>query len=389
MRVLTAGAVAVLLAMAAGLTLLWGYADRLFHSGSPDAVRRARQLAPQNALYWANDPDDRQALERAVQLNPRLVSGWIALGLRAELEGDLTGAERLLLQAAKVDQTYEPRWTLANFYYRRANAERFWFWARQSAAMAYSDQTALFLLCWRVTEDADTILSLAIPDQPQALAQYLTFLLLQNKLEAAVPVAERLAARVGTEARPLLLSYCDRLIWAARPSQALRVWNVLCERGALPARALSPLEGRSLTNADFSSPPLGAGFDWRLGAAEGISFVRLELPPQIKIAFTGRQPENCRVLEQIVPLAPSRGYRLRYEGRSEGLSPQSGLTWRVGGLDATQVWASAEACTRGEIAFTTPADATAGRIALCYERALGTTRIEGSLWLRQLALEFQ
>jgi hypothetical protein len=393
-RLLLAGAAAGLLSLAACWTLRFGLADRWFHSGSSAAIARARQLSPGNVAYFP-DPGDRAALEEARTLNPRSSSAWIRLGLLAEIDGDTARAEQLLLEAARVNRTYEPRWTLASFYFRRADREKFWFWARQALQMAYTDQSPLFLLCWQVTQDSGIILERAIPGRALVLAEYLNFLILQGKLDAAAPVGERFAAQAGAQSLPLLLSYCDRLLQDRRTAAALRIWNTLCARQILATRPLAPLQGRSLTNGDFASTPVSAGFDWRLTPAEGVSVARGGAPPELRIAFSGSQPESCQAMEQIVPLAPSRNYRLRYSYRSLGVRPQSGLLWRVTNFNGDKLWGSSpaalagESWTEGTLTFTTPADGDLGRVVLRCDRALGSTRIEGSLWLRQVSLGFE
>ncbi|RPI19244.1 MAG: hypothetical protein EHM65_01590, partial [Acidobacteriales bacterium] len=268
-RLLVAGTAVALLGLAACWTLRFGLADRWFHSGSSAAIARARHLSPGNASYFA-DPGDRAALEEARTLNPRSSSAWIRLGLLTELDGDTARAEQLLLEAARVDRTYEPRWTLANFYFRRADREKFWLWARQALQMAYNDQSPLFLLCWQLTQDSGVILDRAIPGRALVLAEYLNFLILQGKLEAAAPVGERFAALAGVQSLPLLLSYCDRLLQERRTSAALRIWNSLCARHILATRPLAPPQGRSLTNGDFASTPVSAGFDWRITPPDGV-----------------------------------------------------------------------------------------------------------------------
>lgn len=392
MRALAACAVTAVLGLGTYWTLRLGYADRLFHVGTPAALIRARELAPGSATYQTGSFGVAPALEKAVELNPRYSPGWIELGLAAELEGDLPKAERFLLEAFKVDKTYEPRWTLANFYFRRGDRERFFFWAREAAQIAYQDQTLLFLLCWQMSQDPETILAKAIPNRPVILAQYLYFLMRRNNLEAAAPVGERLSQGSAAEEAPLLLGYCDWLLQAGRTEAALRVWNTLSSRGVLARQPLAPRDGRSLTNADFSSDPLAAGFDWRLAAAEGISFARAGASTGLRVTFSGKQPEDCRLVEQSVVLAPSRDYRLRYAYRTEGVAPGSGLRWQVGHLSGNRAWSvsspdlSSQDWTEDGMDFTTPPDAGAARLSLGYKRTLGTTRIEGSLWLREVSL---
>jgi hypothetical protein len=396
MRHLAALAVFASLGTATFWTLRLAYADSLFHTGVSTAVVRARGLAPANATYFtaANDFSERPILEAAVALAPYYSHGWIELGLDAELAGDTARAEHLLLEAARVDKTYEPRWTLANFYYRRGDRGGLWRWAKKALEIAYQDQTPLFLLCWRMSSDPAEILSGAIPPQPRFLAQYLSFLIQRDDLEAAETVGDLLAPQAGEAETPLLLLFCDRLLQKGRNAPALRFWNMLCLRHRIDCQPLQPDSGVSLTNGDFSAVPLETAFDWRLPRAEGIAFVAPAWPAGgLRASFSGKQPEAARVLEQVLPLVPSRRYRLRFSYRTEGLAPGSGLRWEVtrltgGEWSAGSTDLSSENWKQEEFDFTTPPDMGSGRLALTYRRALGTTRIEGSAWLRQVSLGF-
>jgi tetratricopeptide (TPR) repeat protein len=378
-------------------TLRLAYADRLFHTGGSAAVARARELAPGNATYYtaAGDYSERPVLEAAVALDPFYAQGWIELGLGAELAGDTARAEHLLLEAARVDKTYEPRWTLANFYFRRGDRQGLWRWAKKALEIAYQDQPPLFQLCWRMSSDPAEILSGAILSQPRILAQYLSFLIQREDLDAAEAVGNLLAPQAGEAETPLLLYYCDRLLRKGRDRVALRFWNILCLRHRIDRQPLQPGSSVSLTNGDFLAVPLGTAFDWRLALAEGIAFVAPAGPEGgLRASFSGRQPEAARVLEQALPLLPSRRYRLRFSYRTEGIAPGSGLRWEVARPTGSGDWSagSADLCAEDwkqeELDFTTPPDMGSGRLALSYRRALGTTRIEGSVWLRKVSLGF-
>jgi hypothetical protein len=193
----------------------------------------------------------------------------------------------------------------------------------------------------------------------------------------------------------LLLYYCDRLLRKGRDRVALRLWNGLCLRQRIHRQPLQPGSGVSLTNGDFLAVPLGTAFDWRLALAGGIAFAAPAGPEGgLRASFSGRQPEAARVLEQVLPLLPSRHYRLRFSYRTEGVAPGSGLRWEVVRLTGSGDWSagSADLCAEDwkqeEFAFTTPPDMGSGRLVLSYRRALGTTRIEGSVWLRKVSLGF-
>ena len=394
-RAMVAATIAFALGLAGYWTLRLGYADRLFQAGSDAAVERARRLAPGNAAYFAIDSADRAALGQAVAANPRLSSGWIELGLLDEAAGDLAQAERRLLEAARVDRTYEPRWSLANFYFRRGERDKFWLWARQAAETAYYTQTPLFRLYWRISQEASVILARGIPDRPNIQAQYLHFLLTEHKLDEAEPSAARFLLYSTKQDVPLLALYCDRLIGAGRIATALGVWNQLSRRGLVPHRTLEPRQGRSITNGDFAEPPLGAGFDWRLHPVQGVTATRSDSPPELRFTFSGKQPEHCVLLEQVLPLAPGLAYRLTYSSSASGIPAASGLRWYLADLASGKELASAslgadsDAWHAQSLDFTAPGDAQGVRLVLEYRRATGTTRIEGTLWLRGVSTTLQ
>ena len=77
-------------------------------------------------------------LETALKLDRYNAQAAIELALQDESEGNYSEAEKLLLGAFTVDRTYVPRWTLANFYFRRNNLPAFWTWARRNGAQSPS-----------------------------------------------------------------------------------------------------------------------------------------------------------------------------------------------------------------------------------------------------------
>jgi tetratricopeptide (TPR) repeat protein len=394
MRLMAAAGLLGTLALAGYWTLRLGYADRLYQAGTAASIQAARRLAPGNAAYYRGAraaADTREAL----RLDPRDAAAWIELGLAAEVGGDLPRAEKQLLEAAQVDRTYEPRWSLANFYFRRGDAANFFRWARSAAEISYQEQGSLFALCWRMTQDPAVILERAIPDRREILQQYLRFLLLRQKLDEAGPVAGRLAAMGSRDSAPLLLAWCDRLLMAERTPEALRAWNGLCARGLTARQPLSPGEGRSLTNGNFSAKPLGLAFDWRLHPAPGVAFALAASPPEIRATLSGNQAPSCRLLEQVVPLEPSRGYRLRFVYRTSDIPPGSGLRWQAVSPRGPDDWSvtgpdlSAEDWAEGHLDFGAPPKAGQALLSLRYDRALGTTRIEGAVWIRDVSLAFR
>ncbi len=370
-------ALIAVLALASYWTIRLGVADQLSRSKSLSSLQRAVRLAPANAQYYAAlaeyqeaegvDPDP--ALAAALQLNPRDSSLWIRRGLHAEFQGHPDAAEKYLLEATRVDRQFDPRAALANFYFRRNSPEPFWHWMREALAIGYGDLTALFRLCWRMSGDAELIRARAIPPIPAALCAYLDFLLKENRLDAAAPIAAEQALTC-----PVLLDFVDRALAANSVLQAaVTVWNKLSARKVVVG---------SLTNGDFQTAPTSHGFDWSMPATPDISAVRIS-PRGLRIDLSGKQPEHCELLSQFVALPANSSCSLHFSFRTSDFPAQSGLQWRV--LDAESPQLSSVDWKEAGMKFSTQA-AVVARLALEYKRNQGTSRLEGSITLRDMRL---
>jgi len=395
---LCAGFAAITALCAAGywsVRLAW--ADCLFRIGTVSSVERAAALAPSSAEYHVRLAglleNGLPELERAITANPRMAAAWMMLGLRAERQGDARTAESYFARAAEADRTYTPLWTLANFHFRQDHAEKFWPAARRALRTGdprVHDPTPLFELCRRMSGDnPGEILERAIPDIGPVQARYLGFLIQANLTSEAEPVTQRVIALAAESDLAAVFGYCDRLIEAGATDGAIRAWNALCWKKLHGYAPLAPARGVSLTNGDFSFLPVEHGFDWRSAAVPGASVGHDA--SGIEITFDGRQPENCELLAQYVPLVPSRKYRLGFRYQTDGIRPGSGLRWRIQNArgqdipsDAADLASFEE--SKGAVRFTAP-DSIA-RLTVWYQRAPGTTRIEGRLMVRAVTLEF-
>ncbi len=377
------------------------YADYLAGGDSSRLIQSALKLAPDNAAYWLRWTDLVEAegrpgdagIQHAAELDPYDASVWIRAGLKAEIQGRYTEAEQDLLQAARRSRQFEPRWALANFYFRRGDAEHFWDWANSALPWAYQDRTPLFELCWRMQPDAALILRRAIPDDPKVLRNYLEFLLATRRFDAAAAVAERLESRATAEDRDLLLGYSSLMLEQKRWAEALAAWNALCLRNLVPYPQLVPGKGPVLTNGAFSAEPLNRGFDWHIWQLPGVSVVRGSSPGRLEFSFNGQQPENCLLLDQFIPVIGGRRYDFRFAYRTDSIAPGSGLHWTLteaatgAAIPLEQPPLSSDDWTIADSGFQVPVGAQGARLALVYERQPGTVRLEGAFWLRDLAME--
>jgi hypothetical protein len=282
-----------------------------------------------------------------------------------------------------------------NYYFRRNNPEAFWRWAREAFSISYGDLTSLYRLCWRQTSDAEAIRTRALPPIPGVLRSYLYFLLAEKRLDAAVPIAHQLSDYAGREDLPALLDFIDNLLTQPEPSRfdtasALTVWNSLCIRNVLPFSPFAPERNLALTNSDFHLPLSNRGFDWRAPATPDISAVRVS-PGGLRIDLSGKQPERCELLVQFVPLSPGKSCQLRYSYQTSGFPPDSGLEWQLVDLATGKDLLppgpqfSAGDSKPADVSFAART-ASLARLALRYSRVAGTSRVEGSLTLRDMEL---
>jgi len=399
-RFLTISIAAAGFAAAGVWSVRLGWADYWFRRETLAGTQKALAITPGQAAYYYRlallSSDDHpatavEALKRAVALNPSDAQSWIDLGLLYEAGGDTARAEQCLVRAVEEDAQYLPRWTLANYYFRRNDPPRFWFWAKRAAAMAYGDPLPLFRLCGQMEEDGKLIDRLAIRN-PSVRASYVSYLVGQDRIDLVGPPSRRVLEENRQDDTPLLLAVCDRLLDRSRVDEALGIWNRLAETHRIPFGARSSTMPSLLVNGAFAVAPTSQGFDWRLPEVDGVSAASEESPGGLRLTFSGRQPERCETLVQYVPVQENRQYKLTFRYRTSGIAAATGLAWRIADRNSGNGLGegrdlSAEEEVQAQVSFDTPPGCRLARVSLLYQRSLGTTRIAGFIILRSLALE--
>ncbi|HUA82729.1 MAG TPA: hypothetical protein VMB85_02645 [Bryobacteraceae bacterium] len=367
------GVAAIAALLAAGVFAIGrARADFQFRQQSPGAVARAVALQPGNTEYLAlralqidyGGGDPRPLLQRAAELNPLSSAPRIRLGLDAEIRGDYATAEKWLLDAARIDRQFEPRWTLANFYFRRQDRQAFWKWMREALAVSYGDRRPAFELCWQTSTDANEILSRAFSGRREALAAYLGWLLETHRTQAIAPVALKLAP--DADDRALVLAGDDALLESGDGAGALALWRAM--GFAAPGGVYRGNFG------DFKSRAAGHGFDWRWNETAGVVHAEIDAPRTMhRISFDGTQPESCELLRQTLLLKRGEHYRLRWQASVNQMESPTGIEWRIGETHA------GVGNGTGEMEFVAPADVA--QLNLVYQRPNGEARAEGMIEL--------
>jgi hypothetical protein len=375
-------------------------ADLAARRNSPDGTRLAMRWMPANGAYaaqladelYASDPvEAKSLLQKAVRLNPFDAASWVQLGLLCEAGNDLPQAEESLLQAAHVDSTFLPSWSLANFYFRHEQTDRFWNWAQKAAHMAPDDATPLFRLAWYATPSAVEIENRLQMKQAAVEVQFVNFLITQGDPSAVAQAAAHLLASGAGDTTEALLSACDWLLAQKRPDLALGLWNGLASRVSYPATG----NGRLVTNGSFGRPPTSHGFDWHLRTVDGVSSYLNVDPNALGFEFSGDEPDGFTLMTQTVPVQARKAYTLAVDYKSSGIAPGSGLSWAVSDERSGTVLARTASLSseqgegqadRAYACFTAPDGAAFIRLSLDYQRQPGTVRVEGKLALREVKL---
>lgn len=377
------------------LSGLLGVGSYLFHKGDRQSVEIAARLVPFNPTYLARlssyEPDRRtELLKRAAALDPFSAQVWLQLGFDAEFHHlDFTGAEKYYLRAASVSHLFLPRWTLANFYFRRQNKPAFLQWAH--AALEITPYTAdpIFTEMWLLDSDHGR-LDAELPDRPGILVQYLSFLMNARQFESVPLIIERLVSLVPAESAPafglhdVIGPELDGLIGAGYIAESLRAWRALSDRQWIPFS--TPTPDRPLTNGDFA-PIYGHGFDWSVVNNGGASSSQPRNSRGIDIELTGYQPESCELLHQWIPVAASRRYRMQWKAESNGLTNPAGLIWRIraGSADLRSPDLLSNHASGWE--FQAPSKTEIASMSLEFQRPLGYTKSSGSLRLESVTIE--
>lgn len=244
-------------ALAGYWSIRLAWADRLSRDSRLSSRERAVRLAPLSATSYerlADLRDELPDLQTAASLDPANTRRFERLGQQAEMAGDLALAERSLLRAAELSRLYQPRYLLAQYYFRRRNRSEWERWSRQAFAAAPGDVTPLLELAWRMTPDGGELAAQGLKERTSVARQVLYFLVRNGQTAAAARLALHLAEIGAAADLPALFGYCEQGLANADVEPAKRVWNILCARNLLPYPSL---DNAPVTNPDFAYPTRG------------------------------------------------------------------------------------------------------------------------------------
>lgn len=396
-----------LLLLAAATIFRRAAADVQARSGrSPREIERACLADPGRASCWARLAEARELLgadaspewRAALERNPRDPSVLAQAAISAESQRAFPEAERLLLQAESYNRLWLPRWTLANFYYRRNRKPEFWQWMRAALERSYGDLTAAFHLCRDAGGNAGFLLDKVLPDTPEIRRAFVSFLIAEHQLDDLPTAAERYASAASPSDQQnvtaALIASAESLVTSHRAEPALRLWNHLAARNYIPYGSWSAES--PLFNARFQKPLDPPAFDWRTPADEGVTVLFGAPVDGVKISLSGRQSEHADLLTQYLVLQPARRYHFAFEFQTPGINTaETALEWVANDVETGDPYLiespalASPAWTRQSIWLQTPKDARPRltRLSLVAGRKIGFARMQGEAWFRRMRME--
>jgi hypothetical protein len=377
-----AAAVLILLLLASAQTVRLAWADMLSRSPALEDRERAAALYP-SADHYLRLAEKREAttgdsfpdVARAAALEPENPDVLQRLGMRAELAGDLATAERSLLRAASFSTLYQPRYLLAQFYFRHPRGEAFDTWFAGALKVSYGYVGPLLALAGRLRPDPAWLVELGLRQRPAIAREFLLYLRENGQAAASARLALSIARRARPADLPVLFPWMDELLEAGNAAPALEVWNALAAAGRVQGGALDPARPRLIALAP--PPSSGRGFAWSF-----VTTSEVRVAPaggELHLTLSGNQPEFQVLAWQNVPVLPGALCRLEFDAQTMDGGPSTGISGMISSRSGRREWE--------ELPAGRPAPGALVRANLIHRRPLGSARISGTVSIRNLRLE--
>ncbi len=331
------------------LTVLAGrnwVAEEWALSSQPDNWLRATRLEPGNAEYWFRLGRYRQMdfehsdlplaityYHRAVAIDPHSATYWMNLASAYEMVGDLAEAQKAFAAAELAYPiSREVAWRYGNFLLRHGDLSEGFFEIRRAIATDFQLAGAAVIGCLRVSGNIERVLDEAIPAHADVYLEALDSLVAEREIDAALAVWRRLAELHPSFEMGRAFTLLDTLIGQDRIEEAQRVWQQALKFAGQRAGLSSG--GSLVWDGGFEGNLVNGGFGWRQLLVAEASF-QLDTSTfhsgsrSLRISFDGGSNLDFSHLVQYVPVEPGTRYRFAAYLRTEEISTDSGMRFRI------------------------------------------------------------
>ena len=321
-------------------------AIRLMAQPNPRSLARAAKLEPWNAeprwelgrysLFVAQDAQDSVSdLQQAVALNPHVARYWLDLAAAYQVAGDVPGQRSALEQAVLTEPTApDVAWEAANFYLVQDDLKRALPLFRVVMANDPEQLNAALGLCWRATQEVNTMLAEAVPAEPAPYFAFLSLLTDQGQTASAEAVWSRLAGLGVHFPASDAFPFFDYLVEKRETAAAVQVWGQLLQNHRGLQAYSQP--GNLVVDGGLERKFLNGGFDWRYSVTGPVelSMDTSEFHggnQSLRMVFRGPGIGDPGVFEYI-PVQPNADYHFTVYTKAEDIESASGP--RIAVLDA-------------------------------------------------------
>jgi cytochrome c-type biogenesis protein CcmH/NrfG len=392
-------AASFLAALYIGISALQFLAAHYSEKNDLASLERAVRLQPGNSEYryrlarylslTQSTPDIvASAYRAAVALNPHRARYWFELAGAYQLMSDTQGQADALNRAVLADpKTPDVAWQAANFSLVQGDNDRA---LQEFRVVLENDPTfapTALQLCWRVNPDIDTILSKAMPSDPQSYYALLDLMMAKKEPAAAAKTWAQLVQLQKPIDSGRVFEYIRYLVAQQDINQARTVWR---EAGALSGlSAYQPSRQNLVVNGDFSLPVLNGGFDWIYYRSKE---VELALDPtqahsgnrSLAIVFDSRALEDAGI-RQLVPVEPNTTYDFSANFKAQDMLGAGGPRFAVQDVYGEQIYFASDDLKNADFwksvsgGFTTGPEAKL--VVVRIQRNPPGSAIKGKLWI--------
>lgn len=343
-KIVFAAACVILIALYIGLSFRAYFASRVAAVPDVPHLEKAIRLEPTNAEYHqllgrnlalsgVNLDDAIAAFRAAVQLNPYDARSWLDLAGAYQFAGRVQDQADSVQHAVEADpNTPHVAWEAANFFLLQgdqAKALRYF-----GVVMANDPELldAALQLCWRVTGDADQIVTQVLAPRPDLYLAFLRLLVSKQDVANAEIVWNHLIALNREFSPSAMFPYFRLLIAKQEVTAAEAAWQQAASVNRSLQLYLSSHQNL-VVNGGFEENILNGGFDWwyqpNSHAALSIDTSDFSAGTRsLSISFDGMNAPDAGIF-QFIPVKPSTEYAFSADYRAEELDTASGPRFSI------------------------------------------------------------